>query len=248
MGFARKSKRKTEVSVKKLAEKEKAAAIDREVLATYRIMEAESIKERVKRNVPRIFAYCRAYWNPLFGYVLWKEFKFGAKRLADVSQQMDRIQTYGRKQLSVSNMRAALYKEAGYRYRIRPRSYRVNGKDPEVMAQTLASGVESQAVDRLETIWLFAMWEDFSFGPARLQRCREALEKLKQLSHAEYESVLKEMEKKIRPAKIGNVATCLSFNWAREILKELSEPGQKVIDAGLVLKKNPKPLRNKWCA
>ena len=193
------------------------------------------------RNITQITDFCRAYYIPLFAYVLYKDFGYRYVRLVRFGEQFNKIialvaetneadqlrargvelpaagGSYPHHYLSLSDIQSDLKVECGYLYRWQGVCEKPTGGSVNDYARYHARNHSARIMDNLKMMWLFTMWTTFAFGKKRLLLCEEYFrERIKGLPFSTFMNMLEEMELKCCTKTAG-----LSFDTNRRIFKRL---------------------------
>lgn len=189
----------------------------------------------VNKNSIRIWQFCQSYCFPMFGYVMYKHYGFGFRRLAKLDAEINHIWDL------ITESRApghpvyhkiewvfeGLEVEAGYKY---PRELKPAIQDDSSiskMAEHLAKCASIDIGAEIEAVWLWVLYASFGFGKKRLAQAKEYINQCAGLAYDEFMGRLKEMEEKCIYKHNGH-ADALTFNRVRQQLEKLGVKGPEM--------------------
>lgn len=170
-------------------------------------------------NVDRIGEFCRAYFIPMFGYVMHKHYGFGFTRLAKLSDELVRMINLVAESNTADKMRAknifiqdgdsnvphhyitALEMVEDLEIECRYKFERYQKKNPpktasaEEYAKWIAGDMAGVITDDLKIVWLHTLWTTFGFGAKRLTDCANYLKQYMWQNKKDFMAKLEEMEK-----------------------------------------------------
>lgn len=193
------------------------------------------------KNLTRIVDFCRAYYIPLFTWVLYKDFGYRYVRLVRFAQQFNKIiqliaetnesdklrlqgvvlpesgGRYPHHYLSLHDIKSDLRVECGYSYFWQKRNEALAKASIDEYARYHARNHAMRTMDNMRLIWLHTMWTTFGFGKKRLKLCEEYFrEHITNLPFSTFKNMLEEMEKVCQTKTEG-----VSFATNRRIFKKL---------------------------
>ena len=193
------------------------------------------------KNLTRIVDFCRAYYIPLFTWVLYKDFGYRYVRLVRFAQQFNKIiqliaetnesdklrlqgvvlpesgGRYPHHYLSLHDIKSDLRVECGYSYFWQKRNEAPAKASIDEYARYHARNHAMRTMDNMRLIWLHTMWTTFGFGKKRLKLCEEYFrEHITNLPFGTFKNMLEEMEKVCQTKTEG-----VSFATNRRIFKKL---------------------------
>jgi hypothetical protein len=192
-------------------------------------------------NLTRIVDFCRAYYVPLFAWVLYKDFGYRYVRLVRFGQQFNKIiglvaetneadklrlqgvvlpesgGKYPHHYLSLHDIKSDLQVECGYSYLWQKKNIAPTKASIEEYARHHARNHAMRTMDNMRLIWLHTMWTTFGFGKKRLKLCEEYFrEHITNLPFSTFKNMLEEMEKVCQTK-----TDAVSFATNRRIFKKL---------------------------
>ena len=229
MSLSKKLKRKKDRSTKKSASKLKAS-----------ILKAELAAKRLKAiNANRIKLYSKCRVMPTLVYVMYVEFGWRFKQLAEVQEKFLKfIEDYfpaGKHYCDVPGLQIGLEDECRLIYKSPLRETEPkDNTSTESWLQMYAGNLSCDAFEYLETIWLWVLHVDFGFGEKRISKCYEAIRKIQPLSMPI--KMLKHMISILEQCKNGRRTAAIEFNDIKKQLKELDIDNSDFADGLLMVK------------
>ena len=190
----------------------------------------------VHRNSMRIWQFCQSYCFPMFGYVMYRHYGFGFRRLAKLDAEINHIwdlivesrKPGGPVFHKIEWVFEGLALEAGYKYQ--KDSFPPIQDDSSIsgMAEHLAKCSSIDIGAQVEAVWLWVLHATFGFGKKRLAQAKEYINQCAGLSYDEFMGRLREMETKCVYKHNGH-EEALSFNRVRQQLAKLGVKGPEMM-------------------
>lgn len=220
-------------------QRQKNGEVAKQVLkkAKPKLKMAEQARRIVRNNHMRIYTYCQTYFFPMFGWVMYKHFGFGFRRLSRLDAEMKHIwdliiesregpHVYYRIEWVFSDIEI----ESGFKYvrcekpELKPSKLETT----EAFVEHFARCASIDIIADIEVVWLWVLYAAFGFGKKRLAKAREYLMECVDLSYKEFMGRLDEMEKKCT-WKHGDEHDGVAFATVRQRLAALGIEGPEMI-------------------
>ena len=189
----------------------------------------------VHKNSMRIWQFCQSYCFPMFGYVMYKHYGFGFRRLAKLDAEINHIwdlivesrKPGGPVFHKIEWVFEGLEVEAGYTYLRESKPVPEDESSIEKMAEYLAKCTSIDIGAEIEAVWLWVLHASFGFGKKRLAQAKEYINQCAGLSYDEFMGRLREMETKCVYKHNGH-EEALTFNRVRQQLEKLGVKGPEM--------------------
>lgn len=151
------------------------------------IYKAELAAKRLKAiNANRIKAYCECRVLPAFAFIMYNSFGWRFKQITSLSERflkfIDDYLQLGTNYCDIPGLQVGLEDECRLKYEGYGRvAEPEDNTSVESWLQMYAANLSLDALEYLETVWLWVLHVDFGFGESRIKKCHEELAKIKPL-------------------------------------------------------------------